>query len=63
MEQKHHKAYLGDAVYAYFDGFSIILTTENGVRADNTIVLEPDVVQSLIEFVERLRAARTAAQS
>lgn len=31
------RAYLGDAVYVDFDGFSVVLTTEDGVREN-----EPD---------------------
>jgi hypothetical protein len=38
------KVYLGDSVYAQFDGFGIILTTENGLGPTNTIVLEPEVL-------------------
>lgn len=51
------KAYLGDAVYADFDGYAIILTTEDGVRATNTIVLEPQVYEALLAWVDRLRGA------
>ena len=49
------KEYLGDAVYAQTDGYGIILTTEDGIRATNTIYLEPDVYASLVRYVERLR--------
>lgn len=44
------KQYLGDGVYVQFDGFAIVLTTEDG----NTVVLEPEVYSALVEFVERL---------
>ena len=49
------KEYLGDGVYVTFDGFALTLTTENGLRATNTIVLEPEVYGALARFVERLR--------
>jgi hypothetical protein len=49
------KTYLGDSVYAEFDGFGIVLTTENGMGASNTILLEPDVLRALNEFVERIK--------
>lgn len=45
------KVYLGDSVYAAFDGFGIVLTTENGYGASNTIVLEPEVYAALTAFV------------
>ncbi len=49
------KIYLGDSVYARFDGYGIVLTTENGYGASNTIVMEPEVVRALEEFVAKLR--------
>lgn len=56
------RAYLGDAVYVEHDDGRITLTTENGYRATNTIVLEPDVLDALLSFVmiiaERTRAER-----
>jgi hypothetical protein len=49
------KQYLGDGVYVDFDGFALTLTTENGIVATNTIVLEPEVFEALSRYVERLR--------
>lgn len=49
-----NKVYLGDSVYAQPDGFSIILTTENGFGASNTIVLEPEVLEALIKYKQHL---------
>lgn len=37
---KAEKQYIGDGVYAEFDGWALLLTTENGIEATNTIVLE-----------------------
>jgi len=48
------KTYLGDGVYAYWDGISLVLTTENGIKTTNRIILDPQVYESLVEFVERL---------
>ena len=50
------KQYLGDSVYAEFDGYHIVLTTENGLPADpsNTIALEPTVYAALIRYHEWL---------
>ena len=46
------KVYLGDSVYAAFDGYSIILTTENSLPNDpsNTIVLEPETLSRLTTY-------------
>lgn len=48
------KTYLGDSVYAQFDGDTIILTTENGDESDpsNTICLEPAVMLNLTSFAK-----------
>jgi hypothetical protein len=41
--------YLGDGVYASFDGYHIILTTE--IEANPPLVyLDPDVVAALIKY-------------
>lgn len=52
------KIYLGDSVYAKFDGYQIWLTTENGLPDDpsNTIALEPSVQISLVKLFERIAA-------
>lgn len=44
------KSYLGDSVYAEFDGYGITLTTENGLPDDpsNSIFLEPKVIELLL---------------
>lgn len=55
------KVYLGDSVYAAFDGYMIVLTTDNGDGASNTIYMEPSVIDALNLFVISLkRAAETA---
>lgn len=53
------KAYLGDSVYVEFDGFYIVLTTENGLPGDpsNRICLEPEAIASLVAFEKRTREA------
>ncbi len=47
------KCYLGDSVYAEFNGFDVTLTTENGFGPSNSIVLEPVVLDALNRFVAR----------
>ena len=51
----NYREYLGDGVYVDFDGFALVLTTENGIRITNTIVLEPDVYDALLAYVKQLR--------
>lgn len=51
------KTYLGDNVYAEFNGQSVTLTTEKGLDGDptNTIVLEPAALATLILWSTRIR--------
>lgn len=48
------KTYLGDAVYANFDGYHIVLTTEDGIQVKDRIFLEDHVFSALCRFVERI---------
>lgn len=41
------RQYLGDGLFADFDGHQIVLTAEDGVRATNTVYLEPSVYEAL----------------
>lgn len=50
------KTYLGDQVYAEFSRWGeLILTTDNGERTTNRIVLEPQVIQSMNRYLDRAR--------
>lgn len=46
------KRYLGDGVYASTDNHHIILTTENGLSAYNTIYLDDSVAKNFTRFME-----------
>jgi len=48
------KKYLGDGVYVDYDGFNVVLTTENGVEEGNRIVLEPSVKSELNRYINDL---------
>ena len=58
------KQYLGDSVYAAFDGYNNVLTTENGYPDDprNRIVIEPDVYSALVKYYEKLRSNNNEQQ-
>ena len=49
------KVYLGDAVYAEYNGFFLILTTEDGIGVSNKISLEPEVVHALQKFITEIK--------
>ena len=50
------KEYLGDSVYAESteEGF-IMLTTEDGINVSNTIILDSEVYDSLVKFVNKTK--------
>lgn len=54
------EAYLGDSVYAEFDGWGVILETRNGLPDDpsNRIALEPAVLIELVKFAVSHKAIR-----
>lgn len=47
------EVYLGDAVYASFDGYQIWLRTGDG--NNQRIALEPGVFEALVEYAKSLR--------
>lgn len=49
------KVYLGDSVYAEMEPSGmIVLTTDNGEGASNTIYLEAEVYEALVRWVDSL---------
>lgn len=48
------KEYLGDAVYVEYDGYHIVLTTEDGISTTNRICLDPDVMAALSRYGRKL---------
>lgn len=55
QKQIEKKDYMGDGVYVRFDGFHVIMTTEDGISAQNTICLEDTVVESFERYLARIR--------
>jgi hypothetical protein len=53
--------YLGDGVYAQFDGYSVYLIV-NDYRNEPAVVLEPSVLKALNDFYNRLTAPATAGE-
>lgn len=48
------KSYLGDGVYVDYDGYGLVMTTENGIETTNSIYLEPKVIAALDRYREQL---------
>lgn len=57
METK--KKYMGDSVYADFDGYHIVLTTENGFGPSNKICLEFEVLVNLDRYARECWKIKT----
>lgn len=54
------KQYLGDRVYITESDYDeLVLTTEDGIQADNVVFLEPYVVKSLMEYLSHWLATRS----
>lgn len=49
------ETYLGDGVYASFDGYHVWLDTRMQETV-HKIALEPDVLEALTRYVERMKA-------
>jgi hypothetical protein len=47
--------YLGDGLYAHFDGYQIELYAFNGVGKTASVFLEPAVLKSFLAYVEDLK--------
>lgn len=54
VPEKTAKGYLGDGVYVTVRRGTLVLTTENGLRVTNRIVLEPEVYAALLGYVVRV---------
>lgn len=50
-----NKIYVGDGVYAEWTGYSLILTTSNGLQDTDTIHLEPWMLKVLKALVDRFQ--------
>ena len=48
------KQYLGDGVYAAFDGFGVWLTAEDGIIATDAIYVEPNVLDTLVMWIAQM---------
>ena len=47
--------YLGDGLYAKFDGYQIELYASDGIRKTNVVYLEPGVLSAFFAYVDRLK--------
>ena len=50
-ELEKYNSYLGDGVYASFDGYMIWLAVNH--HENKVVALEPEVIQTFIEYLKR----------
>lgn len=50
--------YLGDGVYAEFDGYTLWIYTHNGIYETNRIALEPSALKKLEEYRKKIEDER-----
>lgn len=49
------KTYLGDGLYATFDGYELVLKANSDESPTDTVYLDPRVTDELLEFIRRCR--------
>ena len=54
MEQQPPEKYLGDGLYASFDGWQIILRAPRE-HGDHWVGIEPPVMEALMDFLRAIR--------
>lgn len=55
------KTYLGDSVYITQDPSwpaQLIIFTQNGPLPENEIYLEPEVIEALLKYIEKIKNGR-----
>lgn len=50
----NEKTYLGDGLYAEFDGYMIRLSASNGIFDTNAVYLEPKVLIRFLDYIEKI---------
>lgn len=54
LEKYREPTHLGDAVYVRFDGYRLVLETDDPAYPTNTIAIDPSVYANLVDYCERL---------
>ena len=55
MNGSQKPTYLGDGVYACFDGYQVWIWTSDGISESERIALEPETLRSLNNYARRCR--------
>jgi hypothetical protein len=57
----NNETYLGDGLYASYDGFSFTLRAPR-IHGDHYVVLEPQVYHEFLKFVEKVRPKKATTE-
>jgi hypothetical protein len=57
LDMVGNDVYLGDALFASFDGYQIELYTTDGIRKTDQVYLEPAVLAAFLHYIESLKKA------
>lgn len=49
------KTYIGDSIYLEFNEQYFKITTNNGMDNTNTILIEPELMEDIILFVQKVQ--------
>lgn len=55
MHEAPKRTYLGDGLFASYDGYQITLAASNGIEDTNVVYLEPGAVASFEAYLKELR--------
>lgn len=53
------KQYLGDGLYAEFNGYQIILKANNEISPSDVVYMDDSVVESFLHFIESIKEELT----
>ena len=59
-QPRTHQTYLGDGLYAEFDGWQVWLFTHDGYQRTNAVALEPGVLTKFLAYLEALKSEAPA---
>lgn len=54
--------YLGDGLYAAFDGLMVRIFATDGVTITNVVYLEPEVLNAFMRFAQTLRSKKQVSE-
>ncbi len=57
MVNRSEPTYLGDGLYATYNGWDLELFAHNGIAKTNSVYLDPEVLAKLLDYVKGIKGA------